>query len=79
MPSKVPDGKVVLYTYVKPASKKFIQMEAIRQDVTESDLVEAIIEQAKKNPPQVLEKVDTRGRKKGAKVVGDKVVDPNNE
>lgn len=66
--AKVPEGKAILYTYVQKKYKKFIQLQAVKQDVTESEYLEACIEQATKNPPRL--KVENRGRKKAVGAEG---------
>ncbi len=63
--AKTPDGKVILYSYVKPKTKKFIQLQAVKQDVSTSDYVEACLARAMEDPPVISARgPETRGRKK---------------
>lgn len=59
---KIPAGKSIAYWYVKKNLKKFVQLQAVKQEVSESEYAEACIEQAMKNPPRLKE--ENRGRKR---------------
>lgn len=62
--AKIPDGKVILYSYVSRKTKKFIQLQAVKQEVSASEYVEACLERAMANPPNIADRPETRGRKK---------------
>lgn len=62
------EGKVAFYFHAARHIKKAIKIEAAKQGVTDSALLEACIIQALKNPP-LIGRRDGRGRKK-------KVVEP---
>lgn len=59
---KVPPGKAIAYWYMKTKVKKFVQLQAVKQEVSESEYAEACIEQAMKSPPRLKE--ENRGRRK---------------